>query len=151
MGAKNFMLSHSIFLIFVLFSNSGIWDLFNQADQLVYKPLPRSIQIEFHLKSYGDFPELLNRDILGVSIRKDPITGEDVVALYFNNEGAKKLADITRNNVGEKLVVFINRQLIIAPIIKEEMKDGQAIIAFGYNPTPEELKILALFKEAYSK
>ncbi|HSX19359.1 MAG TPA: protein translocase subunit SecD [Candidatus Saccharimonadales bacterium] len=51
-----------------------------------------------------------------------------VVSLEFNDEGAKKFADITKNNLGKPVAIYLDDQLISAPIVNAEIADGRAQI-----------------------
>jgi protein-export membrane protein SecD len=53
---------------------------------------------------------------------------EPIVALTFNDEGRKLFADITSQNVGEVLAIFLDGQIISDPVIQVPITDGKAII-----------------------
>ncbi|MCM8792062.1 MAG: protein translocase subunit SecD [Candidatus Omnitrophica bacterium] len=54
--------------------------------------------------------------------------GEPVVAIEFNSEGAKKFAQITKDNVGKRLAIVLDGKLQSAPLIKEPIPSGEAVI-----------------------
>ncbi len=58
----------------------------------------------------------------------DQATGMPHVSLKFNDEGAKLFAQITKNNVGKQLAIFLDGKVISAPVIREEISGGQATI-----------------------
>lgn len=78
------------------------------------------------------------------------------VLLTFNSDGAKLFEQITKNNVGQLLAVFLDGQPISEPIIQEPIAGGQAVISgkfsaaqardlvrnlnFGALPVPIELE-----------
>ncbi len=80
---------------------------------------------------------------------------QPVVSLSFNEEGTTLFAQITRDNIGEVLAIFLDGVPISAPIIQVEITDGKAIITgiedrdearlivrdlnFGALPVPIEL------------
>ncbi|MCM8757858.1 MAG: protein translocase subunit SecD, partial [Candidatus Omnitrophica bacterium] len=68
--------------------------------------------------------------------------GEAVVAIEFSPEGAKKFAEITKNNIGKRLAIILDGKLQSAPVIKEEIPSGQAVITGKF--TPERASDLAL-------
>lgn len=70
----------------------------------------------------------------------DQTTGDPVVGLEFNGEGKDLFADITGNNRGKILAIFLDGQLLSAPVINDEIRNGQAIITGGF--TAEEAKEL---------
>lgn len=64
-----------------------------------------------------------------------------VVQVTFNGDGAKLFADITKNNVGRELAIFLDGQLIEAPVIQSSIPDGKAVISGNF--TPATAKALA--------
>ncbi len=66
--------------------------------------------------------------------------GEPYVSLEFNKEGAERFAEITRNNVGQVLAVFLDGTPISTPVIREEITGGSAQISGGF--TVDEAKDL---------
>ncbi len=82
-------------------------------------------------------------DILGqTSGQQTTALGQDVVVrLEFNNEGTKLFSDITSKNIGKRLAIFLDSQIISAPVIQSAITDGTAIISGNF--TPQEAKDLA--------
>ncbi|HHE76596.1 MAG TPA: protein translocase subunit SecD [Candidatus Parcubacteria bacterium] len=70
----------------------------------------------------------------------DPNTGEPIILLHYNNEGAKILKDLTKKNIGKILAIYIDGQPISTPRIQEEIPDGSAQITGSF--TIEEAKKL---------
>jgi preprotein translocase subunit SecD len=69
------------------------------------------------------------------------LSNEPIVSVTFNAEGADLFAQITRDNVGESLAIFLDGELISAPRINEAILGGSAIISGGF--TPAEARELA--------
>ena len=69
------------------------------------------------------------------------LSNEPIVSIKFNKEGGDLFAQITRDNVGENLAIFLDGELISAPRINEAITGGSAIISGGF--TPDEAKALA--------
>ncbi len=61
-----------------------------------------------------------------------------VIRLTFNNEGAQLFEEITGRNVGKPLAIFLDNQLLQAPIVQTEISGGQAQITGNF--TPEEVQ-----------
>jgi preprotein translocase subunit SecD len=55
-----------------------------------------------------------------------------VVRVDFNEEGKKLFGDITSANVGRQLAIFLDGQLVSAPVIQEKITDGTAIISGNF-------------------
>lgn len=70
----------------------------------------------------------------------DPTTGEPAVSLSFNKEGREMFAKITKENVGKTLAIYLDGSPITIPVVREEIRDGNAEISGGFNP--EEAKQL---------
>jgi len=62
----------------------------------------------------------------------DQNTGEGVVALSFNKEGADLFEKITSENTGRFLAIFLDNDLKSMPIIREAITGGKATISGGF-------------------
>jgi preprotein translocase subunit SecD len=67
------------------------------------------------------------------------VTGP-VVTLEFNNEGSDLFAKITRENTGQLLAIFLDGEVISAPVIRQEIIGGVAQIEGNF--TAEEARDL---------
>jgi len=68
---------------------------------------------------------------------------EPYLAFEFNNEGAKVLEKITRENVGSRLAIIIDHTIYSAPVIRERIAGGKAIITGAFSmEEAEDLSIL---------
>ena len=55
--------------------------------------------------------------------------GRPAVELILTSEGAKKFEELTAQNVGKKCGMLVNGKLLSAPIIRDTISVGRAIIA----------------------
>lgn len=62
------------------------------------------------------------------------LSNEPIVAIAFNSEGAELFENITRENVGETLAIFLDDALISAPRINEAISGGEAVIQGNFKP-----------------
>jgi SecD/SecF fusion protein len=67
---------------------------------------------------------------------------EPVVGLQFNSEGAKKFSEITANNIGKRLAIVLDGNIQSAPMIKEAIPSGEAVITGRFDV--EQAQDLAL-------
>ena len=67
--------------------------------------------------------------------------GSAQISLKFNNEAAELLGEITRNNLGKEMAIFLDGNLISAPTIQSEILSGEAQITGDFSP--EEARELA--------
>lgn len=82
--------------------------------------------------------ELTGRYITGASVIFDTITGKPQVSLNFNTEGAKLFETITERNIGKQLAVFLDDELITAPVVQSKITGGNAQITGTF--TSEEAR-----------
>lgn len=65
----------------------------------------------------------------------NPTTGEPIVNLNFDDEGAKLFEEITRANIGKTLAIYLDGAPISAPVVREAISGGQAQISGNFTPT----------------
>jgi len=63
-----------------------------------------------------------------------------VISLNFNEEGSKLLAEITKNNIGKQMAIFLDGNILSAPVIQSEIISGEGQITGDF--TPEEARDL---------
>jgi len=68
--------------------------------------------------------------------------GAAAVSFKFNNLGAKKFGEVTKNNVGEQLAIVLDNEVISAPTIQSAITGGSGVITGNY--TSESAQELAL-------
>lgn len=68
------------------------------------------------------------------------IANEPIVLLTFTEEGGALFEQITRDNVGESLAIFLDGEPISTPVIREAIAGGTATVSGGF--TPEEAREL---------
>ena len=67
---------------------------------------------------------------------------KNVVAIEFTDEGAKKFADLTASNVGHKIGIYLDGDLLTNPVVNEPITGGKAVITGSQ--TLEDAKNLAI-------
>ncbi|HSQ97898.1 MAG TPA: protein translocase subunit SecD [Rickettsiales bacterium] len=72
--------------------------------------------------------------------------GQPAVSFKFNTLGARKFADITRENVGRILAIVLDNEVITAPRINTPIMGGNGIISGNF--TTEEANQVALLLRA---
>lgn len=83
---------------------------------------------------------LTGRYLERASVQFGNIQSEPYVVLNFNDEGKEIFADITKNNIGRIMPIFLDGNILSAPVIREEIPNGTAQISGGF--TPQEAKDL---------
>jgi preprotein translocase subunit SecD len=75
----------------------------------------------------------LNGTMVGrASLTFDQTTGAPQVGLTFNSDGRKLFAEITKTHTGDYIGIFLNGILIQAPVVREQIPNGQAVISGGF-------------------
>jgi len=72
--------------------------------------------------------------------------GEVQISFELTPEGAKKFAEITRNNIGRQLAITLDGETQTAPTIQSEIPGGKGVITGNY--TTEEAKKMATLLNA---
>jgi protein-export membrane protein SecD len=85
--------------------------------------------------------QLTGRYLKKAQLGFDPTTQEPLVLIDFDSEGAKIFEKLTEENIGKRLAIYIDDQLISAPTVQEKIKGGSAQITGQF--TIEEAKELA--------
>lgn len=67
---------------------------------------------------------------------------QNVVAIEFTDEGADKFSDLTAANVGHKIAILLDGEVLTAPVVNEPITGGKAVITGSR--TLEEAKNLAI-------
>ena len=88
--------------------------------------------------------ELKGSDLVDARVQFDRFNRPEV-ALEFTPEGAKKFADLTRNNIGRRLAIVLDGTIYSAPNIKTAITDGRAVIT-GINDLDEATQIALVLR-----
>jgi preprotein translocase subunit SecD len=59
-------------------------------------------------------------------------TSEPIVTFRFNSNGARRFADVTRNNVGRPFAIVLDNEVISAPVIREPILQGSGQISGNF-------------------
>ena len=81
------------------------------------------------------------KDVDDAYVSSDPETGSLVVSLKLKPEGKQKFADATLRLMRKPIAIFMDDQLISAPIVNSHITTGEAIITGKF--TPQEAAKLA--------
>ncbi len=68
--------------------------------------------------------------------------GQAVVSFRFNSLGGKKFGEVTKNNIGERLAIVLDGEVISAPVIQSAIMGGSGVITGNF--TVESANDLAL-------
>lgn len=84
-------------------------------------------------------PQFISTELTGRYLKKatlefDQTTREPKVSLQFDDIGTKLFAQITKDNVGKMVAIYLDGAPISTPVVREEIPDGQAIISGNFTP-----------------
>lgn len=85
---------------------------------------------------------LTGQDLTTAKAQFNNQTGEPVVALQFNDEARDRLAEVTKNNQGRVLAIFIDGTPVTMPVIQDAIIDGRASISGNF--TAQSARNLAI-------
>jgi len=73
--------------------------------------------------------DLTGANLQKAEVRFDPNTSKPQVGLVFDDKGKELFGQLTENNVNKRMAIFLDNFLLSAPVVKEPIKDGQAVIS----------------------
>ncbi len=76
--------------------------------------------------------ELTGRMVSRASVQFNSTTNQPMVGLVFTSDGRDLFATMTKEHVGDYIGIFLDGALIEAPVVREEIPDGQAQISGGF-------------------
>ena len=84
--------------------------------------------------------ELTGRYLKRATLEFDQNTREPRVSLQFDDTGTKLFAQITKDNIGKMVAIYLDGAPVSTPVVREEIPNGQAVISGNF--TPNEAKLL---------
>jgi protein-export membrane protein SecD len=84
---------------------------------------------------------LTGKNLKSASVQfKSQGLSEPEVSLKFDDEGTKLFAEITKKNIGKRVAIYLDGEIITAPTVQSEILNGEAVVTGSY--TVEEAKAL---------
>lgn len=100
----------------------------------------------------GGSPELVERQprftgehVIGASPSRDRVTGQRVLSLQLDAEGARRLCRVTHDHVGARFAVLIDDRVVAAPTIDAPVCGGAGRIAGDFSES-EAVRLAALLR-----
>jgi preprotein translocase subunit SecD len=95
-------------------------------------------------KKAGEWKDtgLTGKDFKKAAVQINPNTSEYEISIEFNKSGTKLFADITKRNLRKPVAIFLDEQLISAPVVQAIIEDGKAVITGKF--TRESARQLAV-------
>jgi protein-export membrane protein SecD len=88
------------------------------------------------LNADGNFipTQLTGKYLKSSNLSFNQTTGEPIINLNFNDEGAKLFEQITKDNIGKTVAIYLDGEVISAPVVREAISGGQAQISGSFTP-----------------
>ncbi|MBU1137084.1 protein translocase subunit SecD [Patescibacteria group bacterium] len=77
---------------------------------------------------YFEPTSLTGRFLKGAELQFDQRTNQPLVGLEFNSEGSKSFEELTKENVGKRVAIYLDGTPISAPVVEEVITGGKAQI-----------------------
>jgi len=77
-------------------------------------------------------PAMEGKYVTDARVATDPYTGQFEVNMNMNSEGAKRWANLTRENVNQAIAVVLDGLVYSAPNVSEEIKGGSSSISGSF-------------------
>lgn len=124
-------------------AEDGLGDIFDEALSQTGDAEPAADAGELFLDTglTGRYLESAQLQFAGQNNTSGRLANEPIVAISFDQTGADLFEQITRDNVGGSLAIFLDGEMLSAPRINEAITGGNAIISGGFDP--EEARALA--------
>ena len=89
--------------------------------------------------------QISNADVARVEAVKTRIGQGLILQVWYTRSGARKIAELTRQHIGDSLAVLINSVVVATPVIQETINPGtQTSSDIGVPLEPKEANQLAL-------
>ena len=79
--------------------------------------------------------DLTGRYLKKATLQFDQTTREPSVSLQFDATGTKLFAQITKDNIGKTVAIYLDGAPISTPVVREQIPDGTAVISGNFTPT----------------
>lgn len=84
--------------------------------------------------------DLTGRNLMRATLGFDQISGTPHINLEFDQEGSDMFAELTRQNIGQRIAIYLDGVPISAPVVQSEITQGKAVISGGFTlPEAKEL------------
>jgi len=127
-------------------------DLIGKTAQLLFASVelpdstPSAITVDTNNQEQ-EFVAMIPTDLTGADLAESSVTfdqtgGQPSVSLTFTKEGGEKFAKITEENLGKRVAIILDNEIISSPTVQEKITGGQAQITGNF--TLDEAKKLSI-------
>jgi preprotein translocase subunit SecD len=108
-------------------------------DQALQGNVPPDDELLYGTKAENKQPYLIEKrvvvsgeDLTDAQPGFDQRNGEPIVTFRFNNNGARRFAQVTQENVGKPFAIVLDNEVISAPVIREPILGGSGQISGNF-------------------
>lgn len=76
--------------------------------------------------------KLTGRYLENALVQFDQQTNQPVISLSFDSEGKDLFSALTKAEIGKPIAIFLDGQILSAPVVRDEITDGKAIISGNF-------------------
>ncbi len=109
-----------------------------QLEQIQFTKYP--LDVSLFGAQYED-TQLTGKQLERATVQFDQTTTAPIVALQFNSEGSQLFEQITSDNIGKTIAIYLDGQAISTPVVNQAISGGEAIIEGNFSL--DEAKTLA--------
>lgn len=95
------------------------------------------------------YAELTGRFLKSAGHRLDHSKGQFVIDFAFDTEGGRRFGELTKKCIGKKLAIVLDKDILMAPNVKNEIRGG-GFIEGGFSPAQAKEYAILLKSGAYS-
>ena len=77
---------------------------------------------------YFELTSLTGQQLKGSRLELNQTTMQPLIALEFNDQGKEIFAQLTKENIGKRVAIYLDGMPISIPVVREEIKHGNAVI-----------------------
>lgn len=112
-----------------------------EADQLIRSTGRLNFRLNGKIVMFGS-------DLKDAMAQYDPAQGAPIIQFEFGRLGAKQFADITSENVGNVLAMYLDEELLMEPVINEPITGGKGVITLGRGASVEDARNYAILMKS---
>ena len=108
----------------------------------IYKADPKDAEAAGREYVLRETPVVDGGDLSDAHANFEQRTNEPIISFRFNQSGARKFGNFTKENVGRPFAIVLDDKVLSAPVIREAILGGSGQISGSY--TPESANALAI-------
>ena len=103
--------------------------------------LARTTADAFIVENRWENTDLSGKQLESAQVVFDQYSNAPIVQLAFDADGGKLVADLTEAYVGEQIAIFLDGEIISAPVVQQRISGGEAVITGNFSL--DEARLLA--------